>query len=97
MLVSTEIMKKLAYARAGKEYEGFTVMENKLEDTSRWSLHYHLVVKHGDKFYATSYSKGSTENQDQFPFDDEGDEIELVEVFPHVVEIVTYKYPSENS
>lgn len=67
------------------------VIENRMVDTSRWSVHYDLVFKFGDKFYRTHYSRGATENQDESPFEYELDEIECEEVSPKEKTIVVYE------
>lgn len=36
---------------------------------SRWSDHYEIVFEHNGKHYRTSYSQGSTENQDERPWE----------------------------
>lgn len=49
-------------------------------DTSRWSIIYNLVFEFKGKFYQTNYSVGATECQDESPFENEPDEIEVPEV-----------------
>lgn len=59
----------------GGEYE----IESKVEDTSRWSIHYGLVFRTPDTpngfAWETSYSVGATESQDERPWEHE-DEVE---------------------
>lgn len=71
--------------------DGFEVVEDKITDTSRWSIHYRLVFKHDGKFYATSYSVGATESQDESPFEYEPDEVECKEVFPVEKILIVYE------
>ena len=50
-------------------------------DTNRWSVISELVFKFDGRFYRTTYhSQGSTEKQDELPFQYESDEIECQEV-----------------
>ena len=57
----------------------YSALEDNIIDTTRWSEIHEIVFKLDDKFYQTSYSKGSTEMQDEGPWDDE-DEVECTEV-----------------
>ena len=62
------------------------VQEDKITDTSRWSVIHDLIFKDpaDGKFYATYYSIGATENQDESPWEYgstiECNEVELKEV-----------------
>jgi len=51
-----------------------------------------LIFEYKDKFYMTSYSEGSTECQDERPFEYDEDEINCIEVIP-VQELVTVYKP----
>lgn len=66
----------------------FEVIEDEILFTTRWSVHYRKVFRCDDKFYETVYSRGSTECQDERPYQDEGPEIECPEVRP-VQKIIT--------
>lgn len=61
-------------------------IEEKIIDQRRWSTVYEIIFEHEGKFYETSYSCGSTESQDERPWEYDGDEIECTEV--HKVEKV---------
>jgi len=73
-------------------YEGddLKIIENKIEDASRWSINYGLVFEHNGKFYATGYSVGATEQQDERPFEYQ-DEVECKEVVPVEKTITVYE------
>lgn len=73
-----------------EDISGYEIVENEVFDTSRWSTHYSLVFSHAGKYYSTTYSCGSTEQQDESPFEYEPDEIECYECLP--VETVVVKY-----
>lgn len=66
------------------------VIEDKIIDTSRWSVLSHLIFKVDGKFYESTYSTGATEQQDESPYEYDGDEIECSEVFPIEKTIVVY-------
>lgn len=71
----------------------FELVQEELVDTSRWSHIYERVYKDlsSGKYYLTSYSTGATERQDESPYEDDEDEIELVEVEPYEVKIIQYR------
>ena len=71
----------------------FKMVSNELIDTDRWS-NLHTVVYQDLttlKFYASSYSVGATEQQDESPYEDEDDEIEFIEVTPVEVTVIAYR------
>lgn len=53
---------------------------NELTDTSRWSNHYRFIFKYEDKLYESDYQEGATEQQDESPYEYEGDVITCTEV-----------------
>lgn len=55
-------------------------MLNEITGTSRWSTFHRVVFEHDGKFYETEYSIGSTECQDETPYEYEDDIIECPEV-----------------
>jgi hypothetical protein len=55
-------------------------IETNLIDSSRWSLVYEMIFEHEGKYYASSYSVGATEQQDESPYENDPDEIECQEV-----------------
>ena len=63
---------------------------NKVTDIGRWSTYYEQVFKIGDRFFKTHYSKGSTETQEESPYEYEGEWIEVVEVVPKEVTVTKY-------
>ncbi len=54
-------------------------IEDKIIETTRWSTLHEIVFKYNDKFYQTTYSCGSTEQQDESPWEYE-EEVECAEV-----------------
>jgi len=71
--------------------EDFRLVETEQLTNSRWSLHYRTVVKRtaDGKFFATVYSKGATEYQEERPFDN--DPPVFTEVFPVEKTITVYE------
>lgn len=70
----------------------FELIQEQLVDTSRWSHIYERVYKdlNTGKFYATNYSTGATECQDECPYEYDGAMVEFVEVVP--TEVVKIEY-----
>jgi hypothetical protein len=58
-------------------------------DQSRWSTHYRLIFKLDGECYETFYSEGSTEMQEEDPWEYE-DEVECTIVEPVEVKIIQY-------
>lgn len=84
-----EVLQELIWE---EELDGLTVMEDDIIDNSRWSIIHSFTFKEDvtGKFYRTSYSVGATEQQDEHPFEYEGDLIVCEEVVQKEVTIITY-------
>jgi hypothetical protein len=69
----------------------FETVSDDISDTSRWAIHYDIVVKRlsDSKFFRSSYSVGATESQEQSPY--EYDEPVFEEVFETVKIIKVYE------
>ena len=91
MLFSKETLVDLACDK--HDETKFEILENEIQDSSRWSIHYNLIFKvlENGKIYETYYSVGATECQEEYPFEYEGDEIEVTEVEPYEVTVIKYK------
>ncbi|WP_266031200.1 hypothetical protein [Brucella intermedia] len=63
------------------------VTGEQIHDTSRWHTHYSAVYqdKRDETFWEVSWSRGSTEIQDEGP-----ENIDVYQVWPHKVETVVY-------
>jgi len=59
--------------------DGYEKMEDDIVDTSRWSIHHSMVFKFENKFYISHYSMGATEQQDESPYEYDGDKDGMVE------------------
>lgn len=60
-----------------------TANENHIESQSRWSTVHRIIFEYEGKFWETYYSEGSTESQDERPWEYET-QVDCVEV--HQVE-----------
>lgn len=72
------------------DHEDFEIIEDVIENTSRWSENHRIVVKRvsDGKFFEDFYSCGATEIQDESPY--EYSEPNFTEVFPTIVEVTQY-------
>lgn len=93
MKFKREFMQRLAYDDIyPKEAE---VIENKIISVGRWDIHYEIVFKTNSKYYRSYYSIGATENQDNQPYEYDGNEIECEEVVPYEETVVRFKKVKE--
>ena len=70
--------------------EDLGLIDDIISGKSRWSINHNLVFteKATWRFYRVRYSEGATEQQDERPFEYDGDDIEAEEVRP-VKRVVT--------
>lgn len=73
---SRDTMRNVLWGEEGR------IIADKIEDTSRWSVHHKLIFELNGQTYMTYYSEGATEYQDERPWEYEKE----VECFP--VELV---------
>lgn len=57
----------------------YAAIENTIVDQRRWSTVHEIIFEHDGKFYQTHYSEGSTEMQDERPWQYDK-EVECTEV-----------------
>ena len=88
MKFKKEFMERLAYGDIDAS-EGEVIVDEIVE-TTRWSEIHEIVFKVDGKFYASSNSRGLTEQQDESPYEYDPDEIECGEVVPK--EVIKIKY-----
>jgi|AntRauTorcE11897_2_1112592.scaffolds.fasta_scaffold00400_32 hypothetical protein len=74
-----------------EEVEDVFVVADNIIETTRWSEIHYLVFNFEGKLYQTTYSQGSTEIQDESPFEYEDDGVDCVEVEPYKATITKYK------
>ena len=60
------------------------VIKDDIVDTSRWSEIHDVIFSYKNKYYQSNYSIGLTEQQEESPYEFDGEEIECAEV--HQVE-----------
>jgi len=66
------------------------IIKDEIYETSRWSEHHMCVFKYNNSYYVTYYSQGTTEMQEEYPYEDDPDEIECDEVFLKTKEIEVF-------
>jgi hypothetical protein len=77
------------------DHEDYEVVAREFIGTRRWSIDYYLVFKNkAGVYYGVSYSVGATEQQDEHPFDDEDDEVEVGIVEPYEKTVTAYRLKS---
>jgi len=93
MIVTKEEAQRIVW----EDTEHFEMIETNTEDTSRWSTYMSGVCKHieSGKFYSLNWSVGSTEMQDESPFEYGPGEIDLHEV--EQVEVMVKQWMSVKS
>jgi hypothetical protein len=65
--LENQILRDILY---GDSDEGETILDT-MTGNGRWSIHHRFVFKYKGKLYETTYSEGSTEYQDERPWEDE--------------------------
>lgn len=85
-----KLSKEEAQSIVWGEHPTAKIADNRIYGHSRWSIQYDLVFKLDNKLYKTKYSIGSTEQQDEQPFEYE-DEVECVEVEAYTQTIIDYR------
>ncbi len=87
---SLSLTKDEARAAMSGRLEGFRVTIDKIIDKSRWACQYELVIMRlsDGRFFRDYYSAGSTEQQDESPW--EYDEPDFKEVYPVTKEVIDY-------
>jgi hypothetical protein len=91
-----EVARELAYEKAGRTFEGWTVVENEQTGSDRWMSHYDLVIRNADgEHFSAWYQKGLTEYQDVRPWEGEKTaRFEPVERRMRVVRVVEWVPPA---
>lgn len=85
--------KELLLEILDEDHDDYEILENILEDTSRWSIQYGLVFKElsSGKIYSVGYQVGATESQDESPWEHDGPLIDCYEVEPVEVKTIHFK------
>lgn len=66
------------------------VLADDIIDQGRWSTVHKIVFQYEDKFYQTTYSVGSTECQEERPWENEK-EVECWEVIPKEKKVICWE------
>lgn len=74
-----------------EDNEDVEIVKNEICGTSRWTVDYELIFKFEGSLYRTWYSRGATEQQEERPFEHDGDEIECTEVEPFETIVIDYR------
>jgi len=74
----------------GSLENGVEIISDDVIGQRRWSTDHELVIRAQDKYYRTYYSVGSTECQDEGPWEND-EEVELLEVYPAQVVTTVFK------
>lgn len=93
LVYSKQTLLDLLDLEDGQEDERFKKIETEHVGSRRWSQDYSTVIEDKQKglFFCTSYSVGSTENQDERPYEFEENDIVVERVYPHKVEVIVFK------
>jgi hypothetical protein len=70
--------------------EEYEIVHDAIIDNTRWSIVHDLLFKHGGEFWETNYQRGATEQQDERPWEYDGDEITCINVVPVQKTITRY-------
>ena len=75
----------------------YCVIESVMCDQRRWVTVYRMVFmcKNDRRYYVSHYDVGSTEMQDQSPYEDDGDLIECRQVFEREITTKVYETVAE--
>ena len=89
-----ELVYNGEYYEHGYELE---VVRARIADQSRWSIFYEMIIYDvtDDRYYSTEYSTGATEAQDESPYEDEPEMVDVTEAF-EVKQIVSWFVSEKN-
>lgn len=100
MKFKTEVLRELISEEELPEL-GMKIVRTRTIGHRRWSVDYYLTFSVMDSllnvsYYGVRYSNAATEQQDERPFQYDGDEVECVELEP-VEKVVIDYIPKKNS
>ncbi len=72
----------------GEEPDGFKSISSRITGNGRWSINHEAIFSFSGKFYMTHFRVGSTESQEERPYQDEPAEVECVEVKPVTITVL---------
>lgn len=65
-----EDLRDLLDCSTNEAMDGYVKIADHYLDQGRWSVYRELIFKYEGKYYVAPYSHGSTEQQEEYPFDD---------------------------
>lgn len=73
--------------------DGLDVVQDQISGKARWAILYRLVFKDNatGRFYATTYRRAATEQQNEVPFEYSPDAIDCDEVRPVEKVVIVYE------
>lgn len=74
-----------------EDNEDSKIIKNEMYESGRWTTYYDFIFELDGKYYQTSYGRGSTECQDESPWEYDGDKIECIEVEPYEKVVIDYQ------
>jgi hypothetical protein len=85
--------KKDALQELNGESETLKKVSDTITGKRRWSLSHELIFQETStgRFFLTHYSEGSTEQQDESPYEYDGEDIEVQEVRPVERTVTVYE------
>jgi len=81
----------MKFSRDFLQNMGGTTICDEVTSVGRWSIYYRRVFQFEGRYYATTYSVAATEAQDESPYQDEPDVIDVPEVFPVQQQVTVYE------
>jgi hypothetical protein len=66
-------------------------ISNRLTGNGRWALDYELLFRVDDKVYLANYQRGATEYQETYPFENDGNWVNCIEMEPYEVTVTKYR------
>lgn len=92
MRETLQLTKQQAQEIVHGDHLGFSDVSEKIIGQRRWVTVYEKIVERVDgKFFKIIYELGSTEMQDQQPFEFDNEPIEFEEVFPTEKTVIVYE------
>lgn len=90
MEFTREFMQALVWGDYDEDGRELKMISDDIVDTDRWSTIHEIIFTVDGKFYSSSYSRGSTEMQDESPYEYDGAVIKCMEVMPIEKTVTVY-------
>lgn len=93
MKINTQLLRD--FLEDELEEDVIETISDEITGKSRWCNIYTWVFKYEGRLYRTTYRLGATESQDERPFEHNGEETDVEEVFATEVKVIKYLSKSE--